>query len=70
MVREIRGAKINLKSSFKKRVGKIGGGGNYASKYGIFQDIIFSTRMLTATHVKGMAKQSDIGTDKQMKQKK
>jgi hypothetical protein len=35
MVREIRGAKINPKSSFKKiRVRKISGGGNYASKYG------------------------------------
>jgi hypothetical protein len=28
MVREIRGAKINPKSSFKIRVRKIGGGGN------------------------------------------
>ena len=35
MVREIRGAKINPKSSFKIRVRKIRGGGNYASKYGI-----------------------------------
>jgi hypothetical protein len=35
MVREIRGTKINPKSSFKIRVRKISGGGNYASKYGI-----------------------------------
>ena len=34
MVREIGGAKINPKSSFKNKGGKIGGGGNYASKYG------------------------------------
>jgi len=36
MVREIRGAKINPKSSFKNWGGgrKIRGGGNYASKYG------------------------------------
>jgi len=35
MVREIRGAKINPKSSFKIRVRKIRGGANYASKYSI-----------------------------------
>jgi len=35
MVREIRGAKINPKSSFKNRARKIRGGGNYASKYGM-----------------------------------
>jgi hypothetical protein len=35
IVREIRGAKINPKSSFKIRVRKIRGGGNYSSKYGI-----------------------------------
>jgi hypothetical protein len=34
MVREIRGAKINPKSSFKK-VRKRRGGGNYARKYDI-----------------------------------
>jgi hypothetical protein len=34
MVREIRGAKINPKSSFKFSVRKIRAGGNYASKYG------------------------------------
>ena len=34
-VREIRGAKINPKSSFKIRVRKIRGGRNYARKYGI-----------------------------------
>jgi len=33
MVREIRGAKINPKYSFKFRVRKIRGGANYASKY-------------------------------------
>ena len=32
MVREIRGAKINPKSSLKIRMRKIRGGGNYASK--------------------------------------
>ena len=37
MVREIRGAKINPKSSFKIRERKIRGGGNYAIKYGIFR---------------------------------
>jgi len=37
MMREIRGAKINPKSSFKNRVRKIRGGGNYASNYGINQ---------------------------------
>jgi hypothetical protein len=36
MVREIHGAKINPKSSLKNWVGKIRGGANYASKYGIF----------------------------------
>ena len=36
IVREIRGAKINPKSSFKFRVRKIRGGGNYASKYGVY----------------------------------
>jgi len=35
MVREIRGAKINPKLSFKIRMRKIRGGGNYSSKYGI-----------------------------------
>jgi len=34
MVREVRGAKINPKSSLKIRVRKIRGGGIYASKYG------------------------------------
>jgi hypothetical protein len=34
MVREIRGAKIKPKSSFKIRVRKISRGGNYANKYG------------------------------------
>jgi hypothetical protein len=36
MVHEIRGAKINPKSSFKNWGAKIRRGGNYASKYGIF----------------------------------
>ena len=34
IVREIRGAKINPKSSFKNEVRKIRGGVNYVSKYG------------------------------------
>jgi hypothetical protein len=36
MVREIRGAKINPKSSFKNYGAQISGGGNYSSKYGIY----------------------------------
>jgi len=40
MVREIRGAKINRKSTFKIRVGRIRGGGNYARKYGKLSALI------------------------------
>jgi len=47
MVREIRGAKINPKSSFKNWGGgggrKIRGGGNYASKYGILSSVASQT---------------------------
>ena len=40
MVREIRGEKINPKSSFKIRARKIRGSGNDTSKYGMFQNPI------------------------------
>jgi hypothetical protein len=46
MVREIRGAKINPKLSFKIRVRKIRGGGNYASKYGIYGVTLVNRRVI------------------------
>ena len=41
MVREISGAKINQYFPLKIRVRKIGGGGNYASKYGTLFLLVF-----------------------------